>query len=341
MRHPLLVAVPLAVALLLGPSAGPLMAVPERGVPAASRVASPTTKVLVVTLDSLGSAAVRRLGPERAPTLHRLMSEGASTLNARTTRELTLTLPNHTSIVTGRRVHADHSGHGVWWNDDRRTPSTVQGAAGHSVASIFTVVDSDQRDPALFTSKKKLSLFKRSWPKGVARFVLRGSNPRLVRMARTDLVKHRRALTVLHLSLPDDAGHQHGFLSPEYLAAAEKADRLLGKVVTTIEARPKLRKNVTLIVTADHGGTRHGHSDPTRSRNFRVPFVVWGVGTGAGADLYELNDDYRDPGSRRTKYGAKRPPVRNGDAANLTTRLLGLGRVPGSEFGVGVRLNVR
>lgn len=342
MRHPLLVAAPLAVALLLGPSAWPSMAAPERGVPAASRVAEPgTTKVLIVTLDALGSAAVRRLGPERAPTLHRLMNEGASTLNARTARELTLTLPNHTSIVTGRRVDADHGGHGVAWNDDRRTPRTVQGAAGHAVASVFTVVDSDERDPALFTSKKKLSLFDRSWPQGVARFVLRGSNPRLVRMARADLVKHRRALTFLHLSLPDDAGHQHGFLSAAYLDAAERADRLLGKVVTTIEARPKLRKHLTLVVTADHGGKGTGHYDPAKAVNFRVPFVAWGIGVSAGSDLYDLNDDYRDPGSRRTRYDAKRPPVRNGDAANLATRLLGLGRVPGSEFGFGVRLNVR
>ncbi len=71
-----------------------------------------------------------------------------------------------------------------------------------------------------------------------------------------------------------------------------------------------------------------------------MPFVAWGVGVEAGADLYALNDDYRDPGDRRTRYGAKRPPVRNGDAANLATRLLGLGRVPGSEFGFDVRLDV-
>jgi hypothetical protein len=268
------------------------------------------------------------------------MAEGASTLNARTARELTLTLPNHTGMVTGRRVDADHGGHGVFWNDERLEPRTVQAAAGHDVASLFSVVDSDKRDPALFTSKRKLSLFERSWPRAVDRFVLRESNPRLVRATRKDLVAHRRALTFLHLSLPDDAGHAHGFLSPAYLDAAERADRLLGRVVTTIESRPRLRDHLTLVVTADHGGRGEGHSDPTAPVNFRIPFVVWGVGVSAGADLYALNDDYRDPGDRRTRYGAKRPPVRNGDVANLATRLLGLGRVPGSEFGFDVRLNV-
>lgn len=295
---------------------------------------------MIVTLDAVGSNAVRRLGPAGMPNLHRLMSEGASTLNARTARELTTTLPNHTSIVTGRRVDADRGGHGVIWNDERLTPQTVQGAADHRVGSVFTVVDSDERDPALFTSKKKLSLFERSWPRRVDRFVLRERNSKLVREARADLVEHRRALTFLHLSLPDDAGHKHGFSSPEFDNAARRVDTLLGTLVSTIEARPRLRDHVTLIVTSDHGGAGGGHYDPTEPAIFRVPFVVWGVGVKAGADLYALNGDYRDPGSRRTTYDAERPPVRNGDAANLATRLLGLGRVPGSEFGFDVRLNV-
>ncbi len=298
------------------------------------------SKVMIVTLDGLGSNALRRLGPERAPTLHRLMSEGASTRNARTARELTTTLPNHTGIVTGRRVNADRGGHGVVWNDERLTPRTVRKAAGHGVASVFSMIDSDRRAPGVFISKKKLSLFGRSWPQGVAKLVLKERNPRLVRAVRADLVDHRRPLTFLHLSLPDVAGHEHGFLSSGYLAAAEKADRLLGKVVTTIESRPRLRDRLTMIVTADHGGAAGGHGDPTKAAVFRIPFVVWGVGAAAGADLYELNDDYRDPGSRRTKYGAKRQPVRNGDAANLATRLLGLGRIPHSEFGFDRRLDV-
>lgn len=270
------------------------------------------------------------------------MAQGASTLNARTVRELTLTLPNHTTMVTGRRVDADRGGHGVTWNDERLEPRTVQGAADHDVASVFSVVDSDRRDPGLFTSKQKLSLFQRSWPSSIDRFEVRESNPKLVRLTRRDLVEHRRALTFLHLSLPDNAGHEHGFSSPEYDDAAERVDRLLGKVISTIEARPRLRGHTTVIVTADHGGRGEppGHFDPTEPASFRVPFVVWGVGVEAGADLYELNEDYRDPGSRRTTYAAQRPPIRNGDAANLTTRLLGLGRVPGSEFGFGARLHV-
>ncbi len=300
-----------------------------------------TTKVVIVSLDSVGSRAIRLAGTEQAPTLHRLMRRGASTLNARTVRELTKTLPNHTTMVTGRRVDADHNGHGVWWNDERTEPATVQEAAGHGVTSVFRVAGGKDREAALFTAKKKLLIFERSWSDDIDRAVLDGDNQALTRKARRDLVKNRRELTFLHLSLPDVVGHKEGFLSEAHLAAVEEADRLLGTLVSAIEARPRLRKHVTVIVTADHGGGPDGHGDATDPVNYRIPFIVWGAGVAKGANLYKLNTgDYRNPGKARTKYGIKRPPVRNGDAANLATDLLGLRAVPGSQFNADQSLDV-
>ncbi|MGH3348710.1 MAG: alkaline phosphatase family protein [Nocardioides sp.] len=301
-----------------------------------------TTKVVIVSLDSVGSRAVRLAGREQAPTLHRLMRRGAGTLNARTAREKTVTLPNHTTMVTGRRIDADHGGHGVWWNHDREEPATVQEAAGHGVNSVFTVVDSQKRSTGLFVSKEKLRLFARSWPGAIDRVVVESDNRVLARKARRDLVRHRRALTFLHLSGPDVVGHQHGFLSEEHLAAVKSADRLVGRLVAAIEARPRLQRHVTVIVTADHGGRGRSHGDPTKPVNYRIPFLVWGAGVKAGANLYDLNKgDYRNPGARRTRYGLKRPPIRNGDAANLATDLLGLRALRGSQFNADQSLDVR
>lgn len=291
-----------------------------------------TTKVLAISVDGLSSRAIRKLGRERAPVLHRLIRHGASTLNARTMRERTETLPNHTSMVTGRRIDAAHGGHGVTWNDDRLEPRTVQEAAGHRVASVFSVVDSRRRHPGLFVSKAKLSLFNRSWRHGIDRFLVREQNRRLVRRTRADLVEKRRAFTFLHLSAPDVVGHAKGFLSPAYLDAVARTDRRIGTLVKAIRSHPGLRHHLTLILTADHGGRGAGHGDPTKLSNYRIPFIVWGAGVAPGTDLYDLNHDYRDPHRRRTGYRAERQPVRNGDLANLSTDLLGLKPVPGSEF---------
>lgn len=342
------------LALVLAGVGGPASAHPDTGsfgptpglttssaAAGAPRLEARTTKVLVISVDSLSSTAIRRLGPDRAPTLHRLIRQGASTLNARTEREQTETLPNHTGMVTGRRIDASHGGHGVTWNDDRLRPRTVQEAAGHRVASVFSVVDSARRDPGLFVSKTKLSLFNRSWPHKVDRFVVRENNRRLVRMVRADLVEHRRAFTFLHLSEPDVVGHDKGFLSPAYLRAVARADRRVGTLVKAIRSHRRLRRHLTLILTSDHGGRGSGHDDPTKLVDYRIPFIVWGAGVSPGTDLYALNPDYRDPGKRRARYRADRQPVRNAEVANLTTDLLGLKPVPGSRFDADHDLDVR
>ncbi len=301
--------------------------------------AGPTTKVLAISVDSMGSRAVRLLGPDRAPTLYRMMRQGAGTLNARTAREQTETLPNHTSMVTGRRIDADRGGHGVTWNDNRLDPATVQEAAGHPVSSVFQVVHRSGGSTGMFVSKTKLALFERSWPRSVDRSVVRLDNRRLVRIVRRDLVRHRRAFTLVHLSGPDVVGHAEGFLSPAHLDAVAGADRQVGRLLRAIQARPRLRDHLTVVLTADHGGAGDGHADPAKRVNYTVPFVVWGAGVAAGGDLYDLNPDYRNPGSRRTGY-AQRQPVRNGDVANLALDLLALPAVRHSEMNAAQDLDV-
>ncbi len=307
---------------------------------AGSAAADGVTTVIAVSIDGLNPNAIRELGAEGTPTLHRLIDEGASTLNARTEREQTNTLPNHTGMVTGRRIAASTGGHGVTWNDERLSPRTVQEAAGHPVASVFSVVDSPERDTALFASKQKFSLFERSWDAGIDSFLVREDNARLVRRVREDIADKARAFRFVHLSKPDVVGHDHGFMSEPYLDAVMAVDALLGRIVSKIEHKGDLADHTVLVVTADHGGRGVSHRDATKLFNYRIPFIVWGSGVKAGADLYDLNPDYANPGKQRTSYADAEQPVRNGDVANLVTDLLGLDKVPGSEHDAAQDLDV-
>ncbi len=294
--------------------------------------------VLAISVDALNPTALLRLGRERTPALHRLLDEGAFTLNARTQVESTDTLPNHTSMVTGRRVLATRGGHGVTWNS-HRPRTTVQGAAGHAVASVFTVAH-EAGSTAMFAAKRKFSIFERSWDAGIDRAVIReGDDLSLMKAARADLVQAGRDFTFLHFAHPDVVGHAHGFMSPAYLTAVERIDTLVGKLLRAIETNPALAETV-VILTADHGGAAdHTRHDEVASyANYRVPFVVWGSGIGHG-DLYAMNPAYADPGRRRAPYSG-RQPVRNGDLANLALDLLGLGPVPDSKYDVRQRLSV-
>lgn len=316
---------------------------------------APTTsthRVLGVSIDGLNPQAITSLGPTGAPTFYRLMREGASTLNARTAREQTRTLPNHTGMLTGRRIDAHRGGHGVTFNSDK-SRTTVHKAAGHYVASAFDVVHDQGGRTALFTAKEKFALYDRTWNlhgapdevgddngrEKIDRFTVDTDNAELVTKLDGYLSADPGEFVFLHISLPDVTGHEYGFMGKRYLRAVQETDRLLGTVLDTITESPSLRNGTVVLVTADHGGKGPSHSEAQKLQNYRVPFFAWGSGIAAGHDLYDLNPSRQDPGDSRTTYGGPQP-IRNGELANIATGLLGLPRVPGSEFDADQRLAV-
>jgi len=328
-RTTLVAALLTALAFLGWPApaqAGPATAGSER------RADNEITRVVVISVDGLNPTALTKLGKAGTPAFHRLMAEGAYTLNARSEVELTLTLPNHTGMVTSRRIDRTKGGHGVTWNDDRLVPRTVQAAAGRPVGSVFSALKKSGHTSAMFAAKTKFSLFNRSWPNGIQRTVITEDNQALVKRARQDLRTTWRDFTFLHISLPDVAGHAHGWMSPAYLTAVRQSDALVGKVMTTIAKTADSREHTLLVVTADHGGIGPTHSDPTLLANYRIPFLAWGPGVPAATDLYSLNPTYADPGKRRVGYAAPRQPIRNGDIGNLVLDVLGLPPIPKSEL---------
>lgn len=326
----------LACTLLTG--CGALEGAPLAEAPAA-RARLATDSVVAVSVDGLNPDALALLGPEGAPTLHRLLAEGTSTLEARTAREQTETLPNHTGMLTGRRILARRGGHGVTVNTV--VPGTVHDRAGEHVSSVFEVLEQHGRSGALFAMKTKFALFQRSWPAGVDRFVVRSGSARLVDLVLQDLRSTPRALRFVHLADPDVAGHHHGFLGPDYLDAVRRVDAQVGRLLAALEPDPALA-GTTVVLTADHGGRgRSGHAQADRRVNHRVPFVVWGAGVAPGGDLYALNPDRVDPGTGRPAWGRTGQPVRNAEVANVTLDLLGLPAVPGSLADARQDLDVR
>jgi hypothetical protein len=305
---------------------------------------NPIDYVVAISVDGLNPQAFRKLGKSGSATYHRLMREGAYTLNARTVREKTRTLPNHAAMLTGRRVDPKQGGHGYSENLDNG--GTIHLAAGHYVASVFDVVHDHGGSTAFFASKTKFNIYKRTWnahgaPDRVGRsdgrakidrFTIDHNDAGLVAKLTDELRREPREFSFLHLSLPDRAGHASGFMGDEYLAAVKDTDRLIGRILDTLADRPTLRRHTLVILTAAHGGQGGTHRQADKLQNFRIPFMAWGPGVPAGRNLYALNPTSRGPGTSRTTYrGAQ--PIRNGDLANVATGALDLPRVPGSEFG--------
>ena len=235
-------------------------------------------------------------------------------------------------MFTGRRIDADEGGHGVTWNDEL-PGRIVPGPDGKGVASVFDVVHDAGGTTALFAGKDKFATFDRSWPEAIDEFEIDTRRRRTGRRGPRPTSRPRsdgsRSCTWRCRTSP--ATRRAGCRRPTSTRSRE-TDRLLGELLDTVDATPRLSKRLVVVLTADHGGLpgEKGHDDASDVEDYRIPFVVWGRGV-RPADLYALNPDYADPGTGRPAYGGPQP-VRNGDLANLVTELLGLGPVPGSEL---------
>jgi hypothetical protein len=309
-----------------------------------------TELVVHVSIDALRPDHVT---PALMPNLTRLINEGASTMNARTDPAVTRTLPNHTSQLTGRSV-LGASGHQVQFNEDAGT--TVHQEAGYYVASAFDVVHDNGGRTLLYAGKSKFDMLDRNWNGTNGAPDTTGANDGKDKIDDYRLTDPNNAATVFinelatstdleyvlfHIRYPDSAGHQYGWVSPEYQDAVEASDDVLGRLITAIEGDPDWATTTSVIVVADHGGPAGQllHGDPTLAENYTIPFVVWGPGVRAGADLYALNAGNRvEPGTSQPPLTGTQP-IRGHEAGNLALELLGYGPVPGSVFNYQQDLN--
>ena len=210
----------------------------------------------------------------------------------------------------------------------------MQTAAGHQVGSVFSSLKSAGLGSAMFAAKPKFTLFNRSWPQSIDHTLIRADNTDLVKAARRDLATTWRALTFLHISLPDVAGHAHGWMSPAYLTAVRQSDDLIGRVLATIRQTPESRDHTLVMVTADHGGLGPSHADPRAMPTTACP--SW-----SGVPVFRPAPT-STPSTRRTPTPApaasdtpRAQPVRNGDVGNLVLDVLGLPAIPHSELDDG------
>lgn len=108
-----------------------------------------------------------------------------------------------------------------------------------------------------------------------ARFV--GANATdVVRSAQSTLRTQRRGLIFFHWADADRVGHEHGWMSPEYGAAARQLDSALDVLLDSTDA---LHDRHTLVVLlADHGGggVVDNHHEGAHPLNTTIPLILCG-----------------------------------------------------------------
>ena len=101
-------------------------------------------------------------------------------------------------------------------------------------SSVFSVVHDDGGSTALFSTKAKFGLFQRSWPHAIDRFAVEEQPAGPGAAVATATWSHAGVPSPSCTSRCPTGGHAHGGMTPRYLAAVRRTDRLLGGLVRTI-----------------------------------------------------------------------------------------------------------
>jgi hypothetical protein len=281
-----------------------LLSAPPPGNPRADRV-------IVISIDGLRPDAIEMA---RASVLRTLIERGAYCSRAETVRP-SITLPSHTAMLTG----LDSERHGIGFNTYR------SGYIVHP--TVFSVLHQTGRTSAMFFSKDKFHFLANpncvdwiygppvphrigtpqdaSGPEQLQRILMREEEsakkplpllPPGELATRAELLGRAFAeswparkwpLTFVHFREVDEAGHQKGWMGPEYIEGLRAVDRALGTIVATIEKNGGFERTA-LIVSADHGGSGRSHYrwlDPDKSENVTIPWICVAPGVRAGLKI--------------------------------------------------------
>jgi hypothetical protein len=304
--------------------------------------------VIHISVDGGGSSYIQALiDKNKLPNFKRLQTEGAGTFNARTDYDVTVTLPNHTTQITGRPV-LGADGHNWILNALPAKGKTIHNNKDSYTAGIFDVVHDNGLSTGMFAGKTKFSLYEFSYNadngaadttgtdngrKKIDLYVCDEDSRALAGSFISTMTAKPPNYAFLHFADPDAVGHKYGWGSDKYNESLMAIDDYLCRIFNLVNCNETLKGKTIVVLTADHGGNKRSHSKADDPLDYTIPFFVWGPGVTPGADLYALNPDTRfEPGADRPKYSAPIQPIRNGDSANLELKLLGLPPVPGSTI---------
>lgn len=273
----------------------------------AETLSSPSHDATRVILLSLDGISVEGFCKAHTPHLDQLLAQGTLSLETRVVMP-SVTLPNWTSHLTGSGPEL----HGV--ADNSWTLST------HKLPPVET--DEDGYYPSVFqqlkTQKKNMkTAFYYNWPNLIypynqkyldeISFLENDAYIPNYEKAFDFLKKNRNYPTLAYLYSvhTDHAGHQHKWMSPEYIHAIEEADAEIGRLLDKMKKEGLMKTTYFLFLT-DHGGIEYGHGGLSETEMI-VPWGITGPGIRKGIKMQEPNNTVNTAAVILHLFGVQQP----------------------------------
>ena len=228
-------------------------------------------KVIMILADGMRPDSITNV--ENA---QRIISKSASTMNARTVYP-SVTLPCHISLfhsVTPER-------HGTTTNTYVPQVRPIDGLCevlkyeGDKKCAIFYNWE-EIRDVSRPNSLAHSCFY------AGRRIGYKLAGEELTDAAISYLKKYDTDFTFIYFGYPDMAGHDHGWMTEEYLEAIQSSWNNIEKLMN------ELGDEYTYIITADHGGHNRTHGTDM-PEDMIIPIIINGKDFEKGADLGDAN----------------------------------------------------
>jgi hypothetical protein len=221
-------------------------------------------RVIILSIDGLRPDAIE-LAP--MPNLLELMKTSAFSLTAQTIYP-SATLPTHSSMLTGFCP----SKHGVDWNDYLPQNGIALGT------DLFDLAHAAGMKSVMYVGKEKLQQVTDA--SNLDQFVFINDRDKVIMQNLLADFPQDFGVLFIHFATTDAMGHVYGWLSPEQLSVAYRADEAIGELLSALDTHG-LRDETLLIITSDHGGhdMTHGSSMP---EDMTIPWIVSGPGIQVG-----------------------------------------------------------
>ena len=227
-------------------------------------------KVLLVLNDGMRPDAI-----ERHRVINKLKKGGTYCMDARTVMP-SVTLPCHMSLFHS----VDPSRHGTTTNT--YTPQM------RPVSGLFEQLAQAGKKCAMYYSWEELRDITR--PGNLARsvyvagdkYMYESATKEVFETARTQLKHLNIDFAFLYLGWTDEAGHEYGWMSTEYMRAIDESCNMLDELID------EFGEEYTVIFTADHGGhaRMHGLDIP---EDITIPIFFYGSPFEKGKELHNLS----------------------------------------------------
>ena len=223
----------------------------------ASSEATPVPKVLMIGIDGVRPDL---LASARTPNLDQLAQEGSYTATARTGFP-SVSGPGWSSFLIGvwpakHGVH-DNEFEGKAYDDYpdvlTRVESLHPEMETYAAADWLPIVTDDHNGPIIsdrIDRKFIVDGYEAGWAE---------ADSMVVDDAVRTLTNEDPDLAFVYLGNPDEVSHSTGAIGAEYIAALERADREVGRLMEAVHSRPSVHDEDWLVlVSTDHGRREDG-----------------------------------------------------------------------------------